>query len=194
MLATREIRVYGIALLLVFLAIDLAAVGVLLSPWGHSRQSLQRSLNSLKNELNAKTKEVDPSRGMDKKLVSVAADASAFYQRRLPTLYSEIDGALGAAAKESGVHLSSVTYGDAPRREQNKNRPPVAEGLRTVEISLKISGQYVEDVKFINALERSRVFFVVNSVSLVGETGSAGRSSGVGLQLVVETYLRRETA
>jgi hypothetical protein len=57
-----------------------------------------------------------------------------------------------------------------------------------VDIELTISGPYVNDVKFINSMERDKVFFVIDSVSLAGAT------SGVQLQVKAETYFRTGAA
>ena len=62
------------------------------------------------------------------------------------------------------------------------------EDLERVQITLTISGPYVNDVKFINMVERDRVFFVIDSVSLAGST------NGVQLQVNAETYFRTGAA
>jgi hypothetical protein len=62
------------------------------------------------------------------------------------------------------------------------------EDLQRIEITLTISGPYVSDVKFMNAMERDKVFFVINSVTL------AGGNNGVQLQVKAETYFRTGAA
>lgn len=189
----RETRLYVYTAAAVLIVADLVVIGILLSPWGKSPGQLQNRLGELKQELSAKAREVAPSRGMDKKLANASGESKVFYEERLPTLYSEIDDALAGAEKESGVHMSNVRYSsENVRREETK----VPEGLRKVNLVLTISGEYVQDVKFINALERSKVFFVIQTVSLAGQRNTEQRRMGssetnVGLQLGVETYLRR---
>lgn len=196
MVAIREARRYVFVSAAALLLIDLVCLGILVSPWGRSRTHLQGRLSNFQTELQTKVRQVGPSRGMDEKLKTVSATTRDFYDQRLPQLYSEIDDALGAAEKESGVHMGDVRYGT--QAQANKEEIPIPEGLRKVNIVLTISGQYVEDVRFINALERSKVFFVIQSVSLAGEQGreqTTGRTgTNVTLQLGVETYLRRGAA
>jgi hypothetical protein len=48
-----------------------------------------------------------------------------------------------------------------------------------------VTGDYADEMRFINALERSKTFFVINSVSLGGAEGRTVR-----LELHVETFLR----
>jgi hypothetical protein len=82
---------------------------------------------------------------------------------------------LGKLAGASGVHIAAVKYED-------KDAP--VEGLRKLNIEIALSGSYLQEVKFINALERDKLFFVVDGVALGEQQGN------VRLQLKVETYLR----
>jgi len=59
------------------------------------------------------------------------------------------------------------------------------EGLQKVRIEASLDGDYVETVKFINALERDKMFFIIDSVTL-GEQ-QAGK---VRLNMRLETYLK----
>jgi type IV pilus assembly protein PilO len=56
-------------------------------------------------------------------------------------------------------------------------------GLRPVEIEADFSGGYLQLVRFINALERDPLFFIIDSVQLGGEQAGV-----VKLQLKLETY------
>ena len=62
------------------------------------------------------------------------------------------------------------------------------EGLRNLNIDLALSGSYLQEVKFINALERNKLFFLIDGVTLGEQQGN------VRLQLKVETYLRSGAA
>jgi type IV pilus assembly protein PilO len=57
-------------------------------------------------------------------------------------------------------------------------------GLRKLSIEIALSGDYLQEVKFINALERDPMFFLVDGISLGEQQGN------VRLQLKLETYLR----
>ncbi len=59
------------------------------------------------------------------------------------------------------------------------------DGLQRVEIEANFSGDYLQLVRFINALERNKLFFLVNGVQLGSEQNGV-----VALQIKVETYLR----
>ena len=57
--------------------------------------------------------------------------------------------------------------------------------LHPVEMEAELSGNYVSLAKFINALERDDMFFIINSISLGGE-----QKGPIKLQMKLETYLK----
>jgi type IV pilus assembly protein PilO len=175
MASIREVRKTLVPVLIGLLALVLACIGYLMSPAGRSREARQRDLDALQAQLAAKRMEVLPTRGMDGKLKQASTDIPAFYKERFPAQYSSVSEELGKLAGESGVHIAAVKYND-------KDAP--VEGLRKLNIEIALSGSYLQEVKFINALERDKLFFVVDGVALGEQQGN------VRLQLKVETYLR----
>ena len=159
--------------------LDLACVGYFLSPAGRSRQALQRDYYQLRDQLAAKQQEVLPTRGMDQKLKQASKDIDSFYDHRLPARYSAVSDELGKIAADTGVHYSGVKYDE-------KDAP--IEGLRKLNIEIALSGDYLQEVKFINALERDPMFFLIDGVTLGEQQGN------VRLQLKLETYLRSGAA
>jgi type IV pilus assembly protein PilO len=154
--------------------VDAAAVAMLVTPLAGMRESRQQELRQ--EWVQLKSREYAPWRGLDKKLPRAKEQIDEFYQERFPAQESEISANLGAVASQSGVRLSGVKYSvkDAP-----------IEGLERVEIAANLSGDYLQLVRFVNALERNKLFFLVNGVEL----GSA-QNGIVGLQIRIETYLR----
>ena len=77
------------------------------------------------------------------------------------------------------MHFAGLKYDE-------KDAP--IEGLRKLNIEITLSGDYLQEVKFINALERDKMFFLIDGVTLGEQQGN------VRLQLKLETYLRSGTA
>ena len=154
--------------------VDAAAVAMLVTPLAGMREARQQELRQ--EWLQLKAREYAPWRGLDKKLPRAKQQIEDFYQERFPAEESTISANLGTVASQAGVRISGVKYmvKDAP-----------IEGLERVEISATLSGDYLQLVRFVNALERNKLFFLVNGVEL----GSA-QNGIVGLQLRIETYLR----
>ena len=173
-----EIRKQWMPALIGLVVLNLACIGYLLSPAGRSRQARQREYYELRAQLTAKRQEVLPTRGMDQKLKQASQDITAFNDHRFPVQYSEVADELGKLAADTGVHLGAVKYDE-------KNA--TIEGLRKLNVEITLSGDYLQEVKFINALERDKMFFLIDGINLAEQQGN------VRLQLKLETYLRGGT-
>ena len=158
----------------VLLAVDVLATVALFSPLVGSERSRREQLDQLWRELQQKTRAAEPLRDFDKKIVTARQQIDDFYKNRLPAQDSAIYEELGKVAGQSGVRIGQI-------RSKAKDTDSV--GLRPVEIDADFSGGYLQLVKFINALERDPLFFIVDSVQLGGEQAGVVR-----LQMKLETY------
>lgn len=141
-----------------------------------------RNADALEQQTVAmKTAEIakKPLDGLDAKLVDATTDADKFYKQRLPFATSEVANELGALAKKDGVRLTRVGYTYAPVMAGSSG------ALTEVRMDAGLTGDYRPLVTFINGLERDRMFFLIDGVSLTGE-----QSGTVGLRLRMTTYLR----
>jgi type IV pilus assembly protein PilO len=154
-------------------AVDVLAVGLIVSPLVGSSASRKSELTQLWQQLQVKTREVEPLRGLDKKIPLASQQIDQFYKNRFPAHDSDVAEAMGNLAKETGVKIQGVKY-------QADDPEPV--GLRRVEIETEIQGDYQALAKFLNGLERDKIFFIVNSVGLAEQNGP------VILQMKLETY------
>jgi Tfp pilus assembly protein PilO len=158
--------------------VDLVALILLLSPIAGSGDSRHQEMQQLAAEQRRKTKQVEPLRGLDKKVVLAKDQIDAFYKERVPTRQSAVTDELGKLASESGVKITQAKY---------DTKDPEDVGLTPVSVEATCEGSYVQLVRFINGLERDKLFFVVDSVVLGDAQGGA-----VKLQMKLETYLRTE--
>ena len=154
--------------------VDIVAAVLLLTPLAGSQESRQQELRQLWLEL--KSKESAPWRGLDKKIPLAQRQIDDFYRDRFPAENSAISTDLGKVAAATGVRMSAVRY---------KEKDTAIDGLQRVEVEADLSGDYLQLVRFINALERNRLFFIVDDLQLGGEQGGIVR-----LQIKLETYLR----
>jgi type IV pilus assembly protein PilO len=178
MASIRETRKSLMPVVIALVILDLACVGYLFSPAGRSRAARQREYTRLRQQLVAKQQEVLPTRGMDQKLKQASEDITGFYDTRFPAEYSAIAEELGKIAADAGVKLSGVKYDE-------KDAP--IEGLHKLTMEASIAGDYLQEVKFINAVERDKTFFLIDGINLAEQQGN------VRLQLKLETYLRNPT-
>lgn len=176
----RQARKRFTAAAIVLAVLDLAAVGFLLSPLGRSRSVRELEYADARRELQTKMRDAVPLRGMDKKLDVARQQIADFYRERFPAQYSAISSELGKVASQTGVRVSQISYDP---------KPAEVPSLQEVAINANLDGDYLQVVKFINALERDKMFFMVDSLTLAQEQGGI-----VKLQVKVETYLRSEKA
>ena len=120
-----------------------------------------------------------PLEGLDVKLTRAHQEADGFYADRLPVSYSEVLSELGTLTKRQNVRLTHVNYAEAAVAAQGVSQ------LTEVRMDASLTGDYRSLVLFLNGLERDRVFFVVNGVTLTGQ-----QSGTVNLRIRLTTYLR----
>lgn len=178
MRSVREARRLLLIIAIALLVIDAAAIAWLLSPRGRGTRAHEEELQQLENEYRTKIREIGPARDMDKRLALAREQQAAFYNTHIPTRYSAISETLGKLATENHVQVSAVRY------DAKDTDIPV---VQRVGITSTITGGYSNVMQFINALEREKTFFVINSVTLGGAEGGTG---AVRLELHIETFLR----
>jgi type IV pilus assembly protein PilO len=120
-----------------------------------------------------------PLEGLDEKLAQATKDADKFYTQRLPFAYSEVASELGVLKNKQGVKLTRVQYAESPVMDGT------AGALTEVRMDASLSGDYRPLVLFINGLERDKIFFMIQNLTLTGQ-----QSGTVGLRLRLTTYLR----
>ena len=72
------------------IAVDVVAVAIMVSPLVGSTASRKQELNQLWLTLQAKTHQVEPLRGLDKKIPLASQQIDQFYKDRFPSHDSEV--------------------------------------------------------------------------------------------------------
>jgi type IV pilus assembly protein PilO len=166
----------GVAVLLV---ITLYLAAQLLFVWQGLSSRDQTAMDQARLQMKTAEVAAKPLRGLDGKLAGSTADADEFYARRLPFAYSQVLTELGALSKHEGVRLMHVQYAQAPVLSSGNY------GLTELRLDANVTGDYRPSVQFINAAERDKLFFVINTINLTGQQGGS-----VNLRLRMTTYLR----
>jgi hypothetical protein len=155
---------------------DIVAAAVLFSPLVGSAESRRMQMLQLSAELTRKTHEVEPMHGMDKKIVLAKDQIADFHKERFAARDSELATELGKLAADNGIRIQQAHY---------KEEDAETSGIVPVQIEGSFSGDYLQLVRFINTLERSKMFFTVDRVDLAGEGAGPVR-----LQINLHSYLR----
>lgn len=126
--------------------------------------------------LNADVKRAEKIRAS---LPQVGKDCTDFYGKTFPSAavgYSSIESDLDSIASHSGLQTSGVSF----KPTELKDR-----GVTELEITAEVNGDYASIIRFINGLEVSKNFYLLNDLSL--DSASTG---GIRLQLKLHTYFR----
>ncbi|MFL6301202.1 MAG: hypothetical protein ACJ71N_11420 [Terriglobales bacterium] len=161
------------------LVVDAAALGFLFTPWGRSRDQRESEYNRLRTEWQQKRRDTQPLVGMPEKLQRANKDADALLKGRIADQTSEISNEIGKLAVANHVRLERAGY-----ETKDTDLP----GIQRIVISASLSADYLELVKFINAIERSKMLMLVDSVRLSEE-----QAGGVRIDLVMESFTKAAT-
>jgi type IV pilus assembly protein PilO len=156
--------------------VDLLAAMVYFSPLVGSAETRRQEMNTLQTELITKTRQVAPLKDLPQKVILAGRQITDFYKKRFPSQESQILTELGKLAVANGVTIDQEKY---------KLQPAEAGGLGPVEIEADFAGSYTSLAKFINALERDQMFFIISGVSLGGQ-----QQGPVKLGVKLETYVK----
>jgi type IV pilus assembly protein PilO len=147
--------------------------------WRSASNNNADAVNQQKIALKTAEVAAQPLRGLDAKLELATADADRFYRQRLPGSDSEWAAELGTLTKKQNVRYVRGTYVHKAILARSAGE------LTQVQIDASLSGDYRPLVQFINSLERDKMFFVIDSVTLTGQ-----QSGTVNLKLGLRTFLR----
>jgi len=143
--------------------------------WSQSSTAQRDRIATQRAQLKAAQLQTAPLRGIEVLVMHSSSASNEFYSERIPATYSAIAGELGKLANEANVKLTRVQY--------TQGAP--FEGLTELRIDASLSGDYAPLVRMISALERDKIFFLINGLTLTGQ-----QSGAVNLRMRVSTYLR----
>ena len=131
--------------------------------------------------LQAKLLRADIERGerIRASLPKAGRECNDFYHDSfLPadTGYSQIESDLGAISRETGVRTTGFSFMRADVKER---------GATEIRISATVDADYPSLVRFINGLERSKNFYLLDSLKL-----ASAATGGIRLALELHTYFR----
>jgi len=168
-----------VALVAVF-ALD---AGLLIVHWrmnvAASQQQLQQTVLRLRGEVGALRSNLSRVADIRKGMPEITSQCDSFYNDELlgPSQgYAALVADLGDIARKAGLVTSGVRFDQKTTAEH---------GVTEVDATAIIEGNYEGLIRFINGLERSKNFYVLDSLQLASSTG--GR---VKLNIRLHTYFR----
>jgi hypothetical protein len=172
----RNLHIAAVTVLAIVNLVFLVQLGM---AWHTLRTDRPEQLQVKQVELRTAQLQAKPLRNLPQRIADSTKGAEHFYDARVPGADSAILAELGALEQKSNVHLSRVQTAFAPALRD----------VTEVRMDASVSGDYASVMRFINSVERDKMFFVINGLTLTGQQGGL-----VNLRLKVTTYLRGSDA
>jgi Tfp pilus assembly protein PilO len=166
------------------LFLNIVAALILFKPWGGSADDLERQLAAMRNQLPQQQAALARTKALVRKVEQARVEGDQFMSKYLltgRTAYSSIVGELDRAATQ--VSLKS--------KERQFSMEPIegSDTLGMLTISAHYEGQYPNLTKFINELDRSPRFLIIESLS--AQPQPVGTAVNVNFKL--NAFVRDET-
>ncbi len=161
-------------LVAIFSVTNLVLLTRLVLAWNTLRTDRPEQIAEYQANLKVMDLQMQPLRGLPTKVKASSEQASAFYEHRMPSNYSSISAELDALATKVGVRKTRTQY----------TQLSAIENLAEVRMDLSISGEYAPTMRYINSLERDRMFFTITGITLTGQ-----QEGTVNLRLRLTTYI-----
>jgi hypothetical protein len=161
----------GVALLLI---LNLVLAVRFFLAWSTLRAAGADQLLQQQTAYRALQLEMTPLHGLPRKVELSRTQAQEFYAARFPGAYSTISAAINDLATKNSVRLTNLAY----------TPTPAPASLVELRMDASLSGEYAPLMHFINGMERSKTFFLINGLTLTGQQGGL-----VNLRLRLITYL-----
>jgi len=160
----------------VLAGICLLAAGATFYFSSRSGEAQQQEFDSTRSQVQNRMKVVIPPTAVQGRVEQARTQIDDFYKDRLASEPSAVYAELGRLAAGDRVRIGGAKY------ELSETELP---NVQMMNIEATLSGSYVDTIKFINALERSKMFFIVDGVGLGEQQGG-----GVNLSVKLEAYVR----
>lgn len=147
----------------------------LILAWHTLHAARPEEIAQLQQQQRAAELQAMPLRNLPEKLTESNHGADHFYEGRVASADSSVVAEVGVLAEKANVRLTRLQYGYSPALQD----------ITEVRMDASVSGDYTPVMRFINSMERDKMFFVINGLTLTGQQGGL-----VNLRLRVTTYLR----
>jgi len=169
------------ALLAILLAANLAAAVIAFKPFGGGADDLRRERQQLQSQLAQLQAQVNRARGIAGKVQTARSEGDKFldeYVTDRRVLTSSIYSDLMQMAKDSGITLLPTTNSIEPIEG--------SETLSMLTISAGCAGSYANLVKFVNLVDRSNRFLIIESMNAVPQQNGPN----LNVALKIDTFIK----
>jgi len=146
-------------------------------------KSPQQELIEQRAQLKILKADVKRARDIQADMPSIKADCERFEKSLVQSSqgYSAISAELTDQARQTDVILDSVGF---------KPKQLAGHGITEVEVEATVTGEYRSVVRFLNALQRSNNYYVLQGLSLASGQPSRGATGNLRVALHVKSYFK----
>jgi Tfp pilus assembly protein PilO len=181
----RDFTLQKRAILVVVGLLLAADIGLAIYSWqlSSSPYTSQRALDEQAVKLGVLNNDIKSAQFIRDHMPATREDCEKFEQSlaRESTSSSSILAELDQVAKKSGLQETTLTF----RPKEIPNR-----GMTEVTIDVTVSGNYSSVVRFVNGLQRSQRFYVVDGLALATEAQTQAATGAIRVALHIRTYFR----
>jgi Tfp pilus assembly protein PilO len=181
----RDFTLQKRAILTVLGLLLAADMGLVIYSWhlSSSPHTPQREFDEQTTKLGVLKNDIKSAQYIKDHMPATRKDCEKFEQS-LPaasTAYSSIEAELDEVAKKAELQIETRTQ----RQKEIPNR-----GMVEVTIDATVAGSYGSVVRFVNGLQRSERFYVVDGLALATDAQTQAAAGTVRVGLHVRTYFR----
>ena len=146
--------------------------------WPGSSHSIQQAQEAeLRQKIALLNHEISLRKSSDP--AKIQQDLNRFYNENIATRGSEISKQLEKLLQDKGVTAQSIVYPAVT------DKPPLP-GVQFVKVETVVTGDYANIARFINAVEQSKMLFLIDKIGLSGQQ----EKGSVSLAITFVTFLR----
>ena len=160
----------------VLIAANVVAAAIAYQPWAGTAEDIEVEVARLRQQIQQKQAAIERTRTIVDKVRTARADGDLFMARYLMndrTVSSTLLGELEYASSRTGIKQREITFSFDPLEG--------SENLSKAVITATYEGNYTDLVRFMNQLDRSPRFFIVESLGAAPQQG--GQSLGVTVRI-----------
>lgn len=181
----RDFTLQKRAILIVVGLLLAADIGLAIYSWqlSSSPYTSQRVFDEQTIKLGGLNNDIKSAQFIKDNMPATRKDCEKFEQSLAgeSTSSSSITAELDEVAKKSGLQVVTLTF----RQKEIPNR-----GMAEMTIEATVSGEYGSVVRFVNGLQRSQRFYVVDGLQLATDAQTQAATGTIRVGLHVRTYFR----
>ena len=181
----KDPRVLVRAALGLLVVANIVAALLVFKPWGGSAEDLAREQIDLQQQLTSITARLEKTKSLVAKAEHARQAGDGFltqYTTDRQHTFSAIFAELERVAREAGVQPRPVSY--------ELDQVEGSDSLYQMDISAAYEGSYTDLTKFVNLLDKSPRFLIIESLMAAPQQSNAGDLLSVSIKL--DTFVREQ--